>query len=92
MRVIFAIVYEFGHVPTYQEHNSGRIFLLHLHSGKEAQHSSGSLGNHPNITLAKGLDGWVQKMAVLADVQYCIHDDIVDGTLGGSQNVKIFSK
>ena len=68
--------YEFGHVPTYQEHNSGRIFLLHLHSGKEAQHSSGSLRNHSYITLAKGLNEWVQKTAVLAVVQYCIHDDI----------------
>ena len=39
--------------------------------------------DHPYITSAKGLGGWVPKMAVFADVQYCIYADIV----GGSEKV-----
>ena len=31
------------------------------------------------ITSEKGLGGWVQKMAIVADVQYCIYTDIVSG-------------
>ena len=28
---------------------------------------------HPCITSAKGLGGWLQKMAIFADIQYCIY-------------------
>ena len=28
--------------------------------------------DHPYITSEKGLGGWVQEMAIVADVQYCI--------------------
>ena len=34
---------------------------------------------HPYITSSKGVGGWVQKMAIFADVQYCIYADIVEG-------------
>ena len=37
-----------------------------------------SLGTIPYIMSARGLGGWVQKMAMLADVQYYIYADIVD--------------
>ena len=37
-----------------------------------------SLKDHPYITSAKELVGWVQKMAVFTDVQYCIYADMVD--------------
>ena len=40
---------------------------------------------YPYITSAKGLDEWVQKMAVFYDVQYCIYADIV---VGGSEKVQ----
>ena len=46
-----------------------------------------TLGNdreHPYITSAKGLGGWVKKMAVFANVQYCVYIDIV----GGSEQVQ----
>ena len=33
-----------------------------------------ALGDHPYITSAKGLGGWGQKMALFADVQYCIYE------------------
>ena len=46
-----------------------------------------SLGDHPYIMSAKGLGGWVQKMAMLADVQYYIYADIV----GGSEKVKKYA-
>ena len=32
---------------------------------------------HPYITSAKGPGGWVKKMALFADVQYCIYADKV---------------
>ena len=38
-----------------------------------------SVRNHPHITSAKGLGGWGWKMAIFADVQYCIDAEIVDG-------------
>ena len=46
--------------------------------------------DHPYITSAKGLGGWVQKMAIFADVQYCIYADIVGGSeiAGGSEKVQ----
>ena len=34
------------------------------------------LRDHPYITSAKGLGGWVKKIAVFADVQYCIYADM----------------
>ena len=37
------------------------------------------LGDHPYITSAKELGGWVQKMAVFADVHYCTFADLVGG-------------
>ena len=36
-----------------------------------------TVGDHPYITSAKGLGGWIKKMPTLADVQYCIQADIV---------------
>ena len=36
-----------------------------------------SQNDHPFITSQKGLGGWVQKMAVFADVLYYIYADIV---------------
>ena len=41
-----------------------------------------SLGTIPYIMSAKGLGGWVQKMAMLADVQYYIYADKVGGSVG----------
>ena len=38
------------------------------------------VGDHPYITSAKELGGWGQKMAIFADVQYCIYADIVGGS------------
>lgn len=35
--------------------------------------------NHPYVTSAKGLSGWGWKMAIFADVQYCIDADILGG-------------
>ena len=35
--------------------------------------------DHPYITSAKGHGGWVPKVAVFANVQYCIYADIVGG-------------
>ena len=35
-------------------------------------------GDHPYITSAKGLGGWVKKISFFADVQYNIDADIVD--------------
>ena len=35
--------------------------------------------DHSYITSAKGLGGWVQKMAIFADEQYCIYADIEVG-------------
>ena len=35
--------------------------------------------DHPYIMSAKGLGGWGRKMAIFADVQYCIYADIVGG-------------
>ena len=32
--------------------------------------------DHPYITSAEGLGGWVQKMAVFTDFQYCIYADM----------------
>ena len=34
------------------------------------------VGDHPYITSSKGQGGWVWKMAIFADVQYCNHADI----------------
>ena len=39
--------------------------------------------DHPYTTSAKGLGGWVQKMANFTDVEYCIYAYIV----GGSEKV-----
>ena len=33
--------------------------------------------DHPYIPSANGLGGWVQKMAIFADVQYCVYADKV---------------
>ena len=41
----------------------------------------GTLGDHPYITSAKILGGWVRKMAIFANVQYFMYADIVVGTL-----------
>ena len=39
------------------------------------------LRDHPYITSAKGLGGWlVSKMVIFADVQHCIHAVIMDGS------------
>ena len=38
------------------------------------------LRDHPYITSPYGLGGWVKKMAISADVQYCIYADIVGGS------------
>ena len=35
--------------------------------------------DHPYIMIAKGLVGWVQRMAVFADDHFCIYADIVFG-------------
>ena len=45
------------------------------------------LRNHPYITSAKDLDGWVQKLASFADVPYSIYTDIVQW-VGGSEKLK----
>jgi hypothetical protein len=37
------------------------------------------LRDHPYIMSAKELGVWVQKMAIFADVQYCIYANIVGG-------------
>ena len=42
------------------------------------------LGDHPYITSAKRLNGWVKKMASFSDVQYHIYADIVSGWVGKS--------
>ena len=42
--------------------------------------------NRPSITSSNGLVGWVQKMAISADVEYCIYADFV-GRSEKSQNV-----
>ena len=39
------------------------------------------LWDHPYITSAKALGGWVLEIAIFADVQYCIYADIVGGSL-----------
>ena len=36
---------------------------------------SRTIRDHPYIKLAKGLGGWRRKMAIFADVQYCIYAD-----------------
>ena len=41
--------------------------------------------DHPYITSAKGLGGWVKKKARFADVQYCIYADKVDGVQKGQK-------
>ena len=41
--------------------------------------------DHPYITSAKGLGGWVQKTASFADVQYCIYADKVGGAQKGQK-------
>ena len=35
--------------------------------------------DHPYIKSAYGLGGWVHKIAIFADIQYCIYADIVVG-------------
>ena len=37
------------------------------------------VGDHPYITSAYKLGGWVQKMSIFADVQYCIYADLECG-------------
>ena len=44
--------------------------------------------DHPYITSAKGLGGWVQKMAIFADVQYCIY---ADTEVGGLEKVQTYA-
>ena len=44
--------------------------------------------NHLYITSAYGLGGWGRKMAIFADVQYCIYADIV---VGGSEKVQKYA-
>ena len=44
----------------------------------------GFVRDHPYITSAEGLGGWVRKMAIFPDVQYFIYADIV----GGSEKVQ----
>ena len=39
------------------------------------------LRDHPYITSAKRLGGWVKKIAVFADVQYCIYADMETGII-----------
>ena len=47
------------------------------------------LRNHPFITSAKDLDGWVQKLANFADVPYSIYTDIVQWVgMGGSEKLQ----
>ena len=43
------------------------------------QHSRSQVRDHLYNMLAKGLGGWVQKMTIFANVQYCIYADIVGG-------------
>ena len=45
------------------------------------------IGDHPYITSAKRVGGWVQKIAVVAEVQYC-NADIVGG---GSEKVQKYA-
>ena len=40
---------------------------------------SRTIRDHPYIKLAKGLGGWRRKMAIFADVQYCIYVEGVGG-------------
>ena len=42
--------------------------------------------NHPYITSAKGLGGWVWKMANFSDIQYCVYAVIVGGWVKKIQN------
>ena len=43
------------------------------------------LRDHPYITSAKWLgEGWVQKMTIFADIQYCIY---ADERVGGLENL-----
>ena len=44
----------------------------------------GFVRDHPYITTAEELGGWVCKMAIFADVQYFIYAEIV----GGSEKVQ----
>jgi hypothetical protein len=53
--------------------------------------SLNSAGDHPYITSAKRT-GWIQKMAIFADVQYCIYADIVGGWVGGSEKVQKYAE
>ena len=43
--------------------------------------------DNPYITSAKGLGWWGQKMAIFADVQYCICADIVGGWVRKSPKI-----
>ena len=38
---------------------------------------------HPYITSANGMCGWVPKAAIFADVLYCIYADTVGRRMGG---------
>ena len=42
------------------------------------------LRDHPYVTSVKGLEGWVglENSQLIADVQYCIYDDIVGRRMG----------
>ena len=64
--------------------------LGRLHTERVAErgpHDRYHFRDHPYIMAAKGLGGWVQKMAIFADVQYYIYADIV----GGSEKVKKYA-
>ena len=47
----------------------------------------GTLGDHPFITSAIILGGWVRKMAIFANVQYFMYADIVGGWVGKSPKI-----
>ena len=47
-----------------------RILKIHVYR---------TIRDHPYIKLDKGLGGWGRKMAIFADVQYCIYADKVGG-------------
>ena len=47
--------------------------------------------DHPYITSAKGLGGWVLKMVIFADVQYCIYADIMGGWVGQTKSLNMLT-
>ena len=47
--------------------------------------------DHPYITSAKELGGWVQKKSIFGDVQFFIYADIVGGWVGGSEKIQKYA-